>query len=61
MLIFTRRKGERFMIGDDIVVTVLESDWAGQVKVGIDAPKDVPVHREEIYERIQKEKYDGNC
>jgi carbon storage regulator len=54
MLILTRRVGETLMIGDDVTVTVLGVK-GNQVRVGVDAPKDVAVHREEIYERIQKE------
>jgi carbon storage regulator len=53
MLILTRRVKETVMIGDDIKVTVL-SVKGNQVQVGIGAPKDVPVHREEIYERIKR-------
>ena len=52
MLVLTRRGGESVRIGDDITVTVLE-DRARQVRIGIDAPNDVPVHREEVYERIR--------
>ena len=53
MLILTRRKGENILInGADIRITVVDIG-AGQVKIGIDAPKDVSVHREEIYEKIQ--------
>jgi carbon storage regulator len=55
MLILTRRVGETLMIGDEITVTVL-SIKGNQVKLGIGAPKDVPVHREEIYDRVQSEK-----
>ncbi|RLA55502.1 MAG: carbon storage regulator [Gammaproteobacteria bacterium] len=52
MLILTRRAGESLMVGDDIIVTVL-SVKGNQVRIGIDAPRDVAVHREEIYNRIQ--------
>ena len=54
MLILTRRIGETINIGDDVQVTVL-SIKGNQVRVGINAPKEVPVHREEIYERIKNE------
>ena len=54
MLILTRRVGETLMIGNDISVTVL-SVKDNQVRIGVDAPKDVAVHREEIFERIRSE------
>jgi len=54
MLILTRRVGETVMIGNDVTVTVLGVK-GNQVRVGVNAPKTVSVHREEIYERIQRE------
>lgn len=55
MLILTRRIGETLMVGDNVSITVLGVK-GNQVRIGVNAPKDVSVHREEIYQRIQREK-----
>jgi carbon storage regulator len=57
MLILTRRMGETVVIGDDVTVTVLGVK-GNQVRLGVNAPKQVAVHREEIYERIKREQED---
>ena len=58
MLILTRRVGETLMIGDEVSVTVLGVK-GNQVRIGVNAPRDVSVHREEIYERIKQEQKQG--
>ncbi len=59
MLILTRRIGETLTVGDDVTITVL-GVRGNQVKLGINAPPEVAVHREEIYEKIQREKAQAN-
>jgi carbon storage regulator len=59
MLILTRRVGETVMIGNEVTVTVLGVK-GNQVRIGVNAPKDVSVHREEIYERIKREEDHGD-
>jgi carbon storage regulator len=54
MLVLTRRLGESIRIGDEISIRVLEIQ-RGQVRVAIDAPREIPVHREEVYEQVQEE------
>ena len=56
MLVLSRRLGEKLIIGDDVKITVLGIS-GNQVRLGIDAPREVPVHREEIYDKIQIEGY----
>ena len=56
MLILTRRPGESLRISDDVVITILALNSGGNVRLGIAAPKHIPVHRQEVYARIQVEK-----
>ena len=58
MLILTRRVGESIRIGDDICVTIMSRKGNGQIRIGIEAPEHVAIHREEVYDRIQQEKQD---
>ena len=58
MLILTRRVGETLVIGDDITVTVLGVK-GNQARLGVNAPKEIAVHREEIFNRIKREQADG--
>ena len=54
MLVLSRRAGEKVMIGDDIVITIIR-DRNDQMQIGIDAPKHIPVHREEVYARLRED------
>ena len=55
MLILTRRPGEKIKIGDNVAVTVMAIK-GGQVSIGIDAPKEIEVHREEVFKRVQQDR-----
>ena len=54
MLVMSRKVGERIVIADNIVVTVLESQQ-GRIRIGVDAPRTVAVHRQEVYDRLKSE------
>ena len=58
MLILTRRVGETLMVGDEVTVTVLGVK-GNQVRIGVNAPKEVAVHREELYDRLKQDQLDG--
>lgn len=53
MLVFSRKRDEKFVIGDNIVVTIVDIR-GDKVRIGVDAPNDIPVHRKEVYEAIQR-------
>lgn len=55
MLILSRREDESIVIGDDIKITILKPERRGVTRLGITAPRSVPVHREEIYQKIQSQ------
>ncbi|RPH50329.1 MAG: carbon storage regulator [Desulfobacteraceae bacterium] len=59
MLVITRKPGERITIGDDIVVTVIEVKGS-LVRLGVDAPRSISIHRQEIFERIQKQNLEAS-
>lgn len=54
MLVLTRKSGQSIRISNNIIITILDSS-SGQVKIGVTAPNSIPIHREEIYERIREE------
>ena len=55
MLVITRRIDETLYIGDDVQIKIIGTDERGEVKIGIDAPRDIAVHRQEIYEKINEQ------
>ena len=59
MLILTRRMNETLMVGDDVSVTVLGIN-GNQVRIGVKAPRDIPVHRKEVYDKIKKQESSGS-
>ena len=54
MLILTRKVGEKLMVGNDVIVTIVGVK-ANQVRIGVNAPKDLTVHRQEVYERLRRD------
>lgn len=56
MLLLTRKLGEQIRINDDVVITVVDIKRDGEVRIGIEAPRDVPVHRAEVWEEIKRNK-----
>jgi carbon storage regulator len=58
VLVLARKVGEKIRVGDDVVFTIVRIS-GDKVRVGIEAPKEVPVHRDEVYDRIQREEADG--
>lgn len=61
MLVLSRGEGESIRIGDDVEILILESRHGGRVRIGIKAPRDVPVHREEVYQAIAAQKRGGDA
>ena len=61
MLILTRNKDEQIMIGDDIVIKVMGISRSGKVRIGVQAPKNVPVHRSEVYRAIKRKEENCEC
>lgn len=59
MLVLSRKKGESVVIADNIVIRVLEIRPGGQVQIGIEAPRDIPVHRMEVWEQLQADRQAG--
>lgn len=60
MLVLSRHKNEQIRIGDDIIITVIEMRSGSKVRIGIEAPKEVSVHREEVYQLIKRKQENSN-
>lgn len=56
MLVLSRKAGERIIINNEIIITAIDANTRGQIRFGVEAPKSIPVHREEVQRRINKEK-----